>query len=169
MNGARAVVIYGLACPIESKVMYVGKALNEVVRLRQHIYNAKRECTSRKDKWLRHLDQLGLSPSLVIIDRCTEVDCSERERQWIKHYRSVNPELTNIKDGGSGWQATSRKSTKKNHFSIRLDKMTVDDVHHLATEVYKFKNTSEFMRHVFEYIEKNRPVLRRVIVAKSRV
>jgi len=51
------------------------------------------------------------------------------------------------------------KNTNDNVIHVRLGTKTAKDVERFATEVYGFRNTSEFMRHVLDYIETNKPVL----------
>lgn len=107
MNEERGVTIYGLVCPVENKVMYVGKSIDADVRLAQHIYFAKRGDNTRKDEWLRQLFSMNLQPSIVILDVCTENESCNRERYWISHHQSLNAELKNSHSGSAGGKAKS--------------------------------------------------------------
>jgi len=88
------VTIYGLVCPIENKVMYVGKSIDVKMRFQQHIHGGTHDSTA-KGKWIRELKSANLLPSLQIIETCDESVWVERETYWIKHHQSINPNLKN--------------------------------------------------------------------------
>lgn len=96
------IVIYGLVCPVENKVMYVGKSKDASIRLKQHLDSAYRGDKTIKSEWLRSLKRLNLSPSIEIIDSCSIDDWKECESRWIEHYKSINPNLKNSRPGGGG-------------------------------------------------------------------
>ncbi len=57
-------------------------------------------------------------------------------------------------------EETQKQKTKNdNLLHIRLGDKTAEEVAEFATKVYGFKNTSEYVRHVLDFIEENRPVL----------
>ncbi len=151
--------IYGLVCPVQNKVMYVGKSVNANTRLRQHISEARRICLTRKDEWLRELCELNLEPSMMILEECTDEESNQREHYWISHYRLENAELKN-----TARVSTKLKSERKSNsdmLHIRLSNRESEIVQNLVKNVYGFKNTSEFLRYVIDYMMEKRPVLGR--------
>ena len=60
-----------------------------------------------------------------------------------------------------------RKTKNANVMHVRLGDKTAEDVERFAREVYGFKNTSEFMRIVLDYIEENRPTLGKAFAPES--
>lgn len=96
--------IYGLICPIENKVMYIGKSVQIRTRLQQHEWETKIGIgrNTLKGKWLKDLQSKNLSPSVIILDTCEDNEWRERERYWITYYRELNPELKNMGKGGEG-------------------------------------------------------------------
>lgn len=89
------VVIYGLVCPINDMIMYVGGSVNENERLYQHMKEAERGHQSPRHEWIRELQKTGMNPSVKVIERCTPDNWREREKFWIKHYHFENPKLKN--------------------------------------------------------------------------
>lgn len=98
---SNTVYIYGLVCPLENKIMYVGKSYDVKLRFRQHILLAKNGESSVKAHWIRELIDNGLMPTVTIIEACSQDEWQEREHHWIAHYQSVNPNLKNGTPGGS--------------------------------------------------------------------
>ena len=91
--------IYGLKDPRDEKIRYIGKTSHPKERLGHHIqvkYN------NHKSNWIQSLLQIGLTPSMEIID---EVPISEWEF-WEKHYmklfKSFGADLVNSTEGGRG-------------------------------------------------------------------
>jgi group I intron endonuclease len=93
--------IYGLECPIEGKIRYIGKTVDPENRLSKHIHESCRNRT-HKDKWLSKLLQQNLRPKLVILEEVPEELSSEREIYWIAKYKSMGFKLTNGTPGGDG-------------------------------------------------------------------
>lgn len=99
-----AVYIYGLECPVERVIRYVGKSTNPRQRLKAHISGAKRRAYDHHTaRWIRRLLSDGLRPSLVIL---REVQADERwqdvERETIASAESQGWRLTNSTLGGEG-------------------------------------------------------------------
>lgn len=106
------VYIYGLVCPLEDKVMYVGRTQYLRFRLKQHLDEAKSgKMKTRKSEWIRSLLLRGALPSMMIIDTCSQENSAETEAYWIRHYKSINPALKNFewwKDAESGRMYTAQ-------------------------------------------------------------
>ena len=90
--------IYGLVCPVENKIMYVGAAVNPEDRLHKHLGLAHNGDTSIKGAWIRSLMALGESPSVEVLEECTEDTWREREDYWIEYHRALNPDMKNSHD-----------------------------------------------------------------------
>lgn len=94
--------IYGLSDPLTKEVMYVGKTLQTLKRrLSCHIHCAKYDKTPR-DLWIFNLIKKNLKPQIFLIEDIDESIWREKEVYWISYYRNINPELTNLSDGGAG-------------------------------------------------------------------
>lgn len=91
--------IYSLICPLENRIRYIGKTVNNPLkRLSRHKKDAKSEKISHKISWLKKLDGLGLLESLEIkiVEECDINKIDEREIYWI----SKIPDLVNTTPGG---------------------------------------------------------------------
>jgi hypothetical protein len=101
---AMPIYIYGLECPVERTIRYVGKSNNPRCRLKAHISGAHRGAYDHHTaRWIRRLLSDGLKPSLVIL---REVQAGERwqdvEREVIASAASNGWRLTNSTAGGEG-------------------------------------------------------------------
>lgn len=99
-----AIYIYGLECPVERIIRYVGKSTNPRCRLRAHISGALRGAYDHHTaRWIRRLLRDGLRPALVIL---REVPPGQRwqdvERKFIASAASKGWRLTNSTAGGEG-------------------------------------------------------------------
>lgn len=94
--------IYALSDPNTNKVMYVGKTKQRLSkRLYSHCRKSRRGKTD-KEKWILSLKVNGQLPICTKIDDVDDSIWKEREIYWISYYKSINPELTNISNGGQG-------------------------------------------------------------------
>lgn len=98
------IFIYGLECPVERTIRYVGKSTNPRCRLKAHISGAKRGAYNHHTaRWIKRLLRDGLRPTLVIL---REVKAGERwqdvERELIASAESQGWRLTNSTAGGEG-------------------------------------------------------------------
>jgi hypothetical protein len=99
-----AIFIYGLVCPVENTVRYVGKAVRPEQRLACHISGARRFAYDHHTaRWIRRLLADGLAPQLIILH---EVQAGERwqdvEREFIASAADRGWRLTNSTAGGEG-------------------------------------------------------------------
>jgi len=95
-----AVYIYALNDPLTGRTRYVGKAKNLLNRLRDHLSRIR--CKSRKADWITSLLAQGLKPVLEVLDTVSTAEWHVWEREYIKLYRALFPDLTNDNDGGVG-------------------------------------------------------------------
>lgn len=77
------VFIYGLACPVEGIVRYVGQSISPYNRVIQHSRSyAHPELAS----WIEGLVKTSQFPQVVILEVATIATANECERQWVVHY-----------------------------------------------------------------------------------
>lgn len=103
------VKIYSLSDPITNEVMYVGRTKTRLsARLSSH-YHCSRNNSTPRDIWIASLRKNGLKPIAKVIEDVEENVWREREKYWISYYRKVNPNLTNLAEGGEGPLGVIRK------------------------------------------------------------
>lgn len=97
-------VIYGLVDPNEpERVRYVGQATNPAARLAGHITASRRDST-RKDKWIRDLEDQGRYPDMVLLERPKPgANLTALEEWWI----------VSMRDKGQGDLNTSLPSGRR--------------------------------------------------------
>lgn len=96
--------IYGLECPVERVIRYVGKSTKPSKRLKAHLSGARRFAYDHHTaRWIRRLLEDGLEPILVVL--CEVLD-GERwqdvEREYIATAEGKGWRLTNSTAGGEG-------------------------------------------------------------------
>lgn len=92
--------IYALIDPRTGTVHYVGATMNLRLRFRSHCDTSKHE-GSRKTEWVRDLKACGLLPEVLVLQSGKGVgNAADAERKWIKHFRGLQPALTNVMNGG---------------------------------------------------------------------
>lgn len=98
------IYIYGLHCPIEGVIRYIGKSINPKKRLCAHIGGALRgEYNHHTARWLRKLQADDLAPELVILRELTDGECwQDVERELIASADANGWRLTNSTAGGEG-------------------------------------------------------------------
>lgn len=89
--------IYGLYDPRDGALRYIGKANDSAKRLKSHFRDSRRRDTPVY-RWFRKLAELGLYPSLKIIE--TTEDWRDAERRLIAEARARKDRLLNVADGG---------------------------------------------------------------------
>lgn len=97
MNGT--VFIYGLNDPCTGKCRYVGKARNPQQRMRDHLCKSRGDNPHKKN-WLNLLSAQGLKPCLEVLDEVTEDEWGFWEKEYIRLFRAIGFDLTNVQDGG---------------------------------------------------------------------
>lgn len=87
--------VYVLTHPLTGEVAYVGITNNLYERFKAHISDQTKD--HPKVLWIKHLKQVGLIPSVKVIECLHTVkDARKRERYWIHHYLSQGICLTNL-------------------------------------------------------------------------
>ncbi len=98
----KTVFIYGLNDPRTGQCRYVGKATDCQKRWQAHIDRCRSSVTY-KNCWIRGLLSLGLKPILEIIDEVPASEWEFWEQAYIRVFRAIGFDLTNVLPGGEGW------------------------------------------------------------------
>lgn len=94
--------IYGLVCPITSRVKYVGKTTSLKRRFVEHKHNCLVDHKYENKHlmhWWRKLSRGGLEPQMVVLEEVASDEWKCAEQKWIAHYG--RPTLCNKNDGGT--------------------------------------------------------------------
>ena len=87
--------VYTLTDPRNNTVFYVGMTKNPEERLKSHI-KGHGSPPQERDAAIVSILKDGYKPVLDVIDTATsEMDALSKERYWINHYLTINPDLTN--------------------------------------------------------------------------
>lgn len=90
-------------------VWYVGQTrytLNN--RLKRHYVEARKGIERPVCRWIRERDEQSLPVNMLLIEQDALWDVAETK--WIAHYRTINPLLLNVLDGGCGFKKGSKLS-----------------------------------------------------------
>lgn len=140
--------IYALLDPRTAAVRYVGKSVNPRRRLQSHCSAKAVAKQTHTACWLRSLLDVGLSPSLVIIDGGRGNGHAAAERAWIAEYRRRGAHLTNHSDGGEC--ELSAEFRAKLSASQMGRKMSPEAIEKSAAKRRGKKLGSEARRHMSE-------------------
>lgn len=99
MYNNNEVYIYALKDPRDNRVRYIGKSVNIKNRYLSHL-NTFDGTNLRKENWIKSLLDKGLKPVVEIIEICNRNNWADCEKYWIKKFRAIDSDLTNISDGG---------------------------------------------------------------------
>lgn len=102
----RTTYIYGLMCPLEEKIRYVGRSVQPVERYRQITGGANgtpQQDSRKRVDWIGALKQSGAMPELVILEEVHSTAEAEAvagattptERKWIDRLYSEGHPLFN--------------------------------------------------------------------------
>lgn len=105
--------IYGLVCPLENTLKYIGKANNPHRRLKDHMYDI-RGMTPEKVEWIGELRKYKVKPELVILDEICISEWEYWEAFYLGYFRSLGFQLINTSRSGNGL-TYSNKQTWKPH------------------------------------------------------
>lgn len=108
-NKDKIIVIYGLICPTEKIVRYVGKSSQIEERYKQHLFTYE---NTHKDNWIKKLKKLNMKPKFIILEYAPN-NWINREKWWIEYFKDRSNKLTNISPGGYGPNSCSQETRKK--------------------------------------------------------
>lgn len=99
------VYIYGLECPKEKIIKYVGKSIRPKKRFNQHlarsVLNKKKKSNIHFVRWVDSLKLANLKPNLIILEETTSETWKAAEIKWIKFYKDLlGRKLCNVHEGG---------------------------------------------------------------------
>lgn len=83
--------IYGLTCPVEKTIKYVGQSKNPETRYKQHLRDAEKKSNTEKQKWIRGLNDKKIKPGIIILEK-TEDEVQARileEKYVIENIKTV--------------------------------------------------------------------------------
>ena len=122
LKETRDYAVYALVDPRNREVRYVGCCLSKRLNKRfgQHKCPDEEVSNHKKATWVRSLLRVGMKPELVLLEIVVAVNWEERERHWIRLYRTRGHRLTNLTEGGKGPLGFMKsEKTKLKHHSFR--------------------------------------------------
>lgn len=130
-------LIYGLVDPRDGQLRYIGKSSSGRRRPQAHgspSYLARD--TTYKANWIRSLKSLGLSYKIVIIHEFQEPEIlGLAETFWIAYFRGLGAKLTNLTDGGEGYNLTPEHKAKIQDAHLRSGHKPLESTWRKALEV----------------------------------
>lgn len=112
MPGGRPVAIYALCDPDTLEPRYIGKTVNPVTRLTQHVSPSSLSGRTHKSHWISKLQRRGKRPLMVILEWVSEASWSMMEKRYISELRLIGARLTNGDEGGLGGQTGPEKRSR---------------------------------------------------------
>lgn len=99
---------YTLLCPLTGDIKYVGRTVDPKNRIRNHIYEAKKNNRNKRERWIMSLLRKNKRPILNIIwtGKITLSQAILGERSLIKRYKS-RYDLKNEDDRGLGGRVST--------------------------------------------------------------
>ena len=103
MSSEQKHLVYALVDPTTNEIRYVGKSSQGIKRAYDHKKASNLKVFTHKTNWIKKLISSGLDYNVQIIEICNDDNHAiEREIHWIKHYRDLGLNLTNLTGGGEG-------------------------------------------------------------------
>lgn len=116
--------IYGLICPMDNQLKYVGKANNPTARLKDHMWDM-RGVSLEKAQWILNIKKAKLKPHLEILD---EVDIEKWkfwEEFYIHYFKSLGFPLFNHR-AGNGLTFSNKQTFKPGNIPWNKKKIFYD-------------------------------------------
>lgn len=96
-------LVYALKDPRTQEIRYIGKSTSGMRRALQHKDSSSLKKISHKNNWIKSLLDLGLMYKIEILQECLSNDeALQQEVYWIKLYKEMGANLTNLTEGGEG-------------------------------------------------------------------
>lgn len=94
------IYFYTLIDPITNKIRYIGQTVNPGNRFRNHIYEAKKNNRTHKERWIIQLLRKNKLPIMQIVweEKMTSEEANSFETYMIDFYKELYPDLTNTED-----------------------------------------------------------------------
>ena len=92
--------IYILIDPRDNSPRYIGRTLQSLrERLGRHLND---KAVNKRTNWIKHLKNLGLIPTIELLEECDEANYVFLEKYWISQFKCWGFTLVNDTDGGVG-------------------------------------------------------------------
>ena len=118
--------IYGLYDPRDGQLRYIGKADCAHRRLKTHLRASSVKRATPVYAWIRELREIGLVPSMQILERAA--DWCEAERRLIRQARAQGDSILNLALGGDQpycpievARANGKKNAGRNAIALHSD------------------------------------------------
>ena len=94
------IYFYALKDPFTFKIRYIGQTVNPGNRLRNHIYEAKKNNKNHKERWIIQLIRKNAKPIMEILweEIMTAKEANDFETDMIQFYKNEGCDLTNSED-----------------------------------------------------------------------
>lgn len=113
------VIVYALIDPRSLLIRYVGVTARIVHRFSEHDHLDGRN--PHKDNWIRELSRAGVQYDIAILEtRQTYEELLSAERWWIAYGRLSGWPLTNMTEGGQGWNGRKHTDEARAKLSVAL-------------------------------------------------
>lgn len=141
------VFIYALDCPITGAARYVGQTVYPDRRLRRHINESRKE-KWHVHKWIKSLLSKNLRPIMEILDVVPDNEADFWEREYIQNFRERGFNLTNLTDGGEGFEAGEKHPCfgKKPSITVRQNMRLAHLGKKLSLQTRKSQSEGRFSR-----------------------
>jgi GIY-YIG catalytic domain len=104
--------IYVLADPRDWSIRYVGKTdVSLELRLERHVADSYGR--TKRDRWIRKLDRMGLRPQISLVQAVDSDHLSLAERYWISYFQSIGCDLVNATEGGTGGRIADAEARRR--------------------------------------------------------
>ena len=114
--------IYVSIDPESSQIRYVGKTKKPNDRFKRHLsLYSLQESWTEKNKWILSLKKRGLTPLMQIIDEGNNISINGLEKKWISFYKDIGEKLTNMTEGGDGFDWTGRRHSTESINRMRAN------------------------------------------------
>lgn len=143
--------IYTLSDPITNIVRYIGKTkqdLNE--RLNRHLqsYYLQYKHTF-KNKWILELKSNNFIPIIELLDVGNSDNIDDLEIYWIGQFKQWGFDLTNMTEGGDGYDWTGRKHKKESKEKMKMNhpfRKSIIQYDKMGNLIEKFNSIKEASR-----------------------
>lgn len=136
--------VYVLKEPNTNEIRYVGVTTQELnQRLSQHINAAKNHEKRHVCNWISTLLKEGLRPVIEQIDDVPDNQWEEMEKYYIKTYRNIGCNLTNISEGGAGVVTADMRSKSSMERSAEGHKKAVYQINADLEIVKEWKSATD--------------------------
>ena len=96
------IYFYTLIDPFTGKIRYIGQTVDPGNRFRNHIYEAKKNNKTHKERWIMQLIRKNSKPimSIVTEEDMTKDEANTFETEMIQFYKDEGHDLLNVEDRG---------------------------------------------------------------------